>query len=361
MTVYLVAALLLAAVTGILVHAATRLTGAANINVSTAVYKDQLHELDRDVASGKIHRGEAASLRTEIARRLLAEDRAETSRPAAEQHKYLPVLLALMIPLCAVPVYFLNGSPRMPDAPLFARIDAAVENNDIEAMVVRVEERLASQPDESEGWQVLAPVYTQLGRYNDAAAAYEHLLRLEPPTAERLADYGEALTFASQGIVPAGAAKAFELALQSDPQQSKASYYVGLALRQDGKITEARQQFESLLRRSPAGASWRPLLEKELSSLAAAPPLTQEQVLQGSAMPKADQTAMIRGMVDGLEEKLKHNGADVSGWLRLIRARTVLGETEKAKSALAQAAGVFKDKPQELASIRALAMELDLQ
>jgi cytochrome c-type biogenesis protein CcmH len=70
---------------------------------------------------------------------------------------------------------------------------------------------------------------------------------------------------------------------------------------------------------------------------------------------------MIRTMVDGLEEKLKADGSDLGGWLRLIRARGVLGDTGKAKAAYDRARNQFKDKPEALAQLDGLAREMNIQ
>jgi cytochrome c-type biogenesis protein CcmH len=69
---------------------------------------------------------------------------------------------------------------------------------------------------------------------------------------------------------------------------------------------------------------------------------------------------MIRAMVDGLDDKLNVNGDDLEGWLRLIRSRAVLNETDRAKAALAAARQQFKGNPQALSALEGLAKELRL-
>jgi cytochrome c-type biogenesis protein CcmH len=81
---------------------------------------------------------------------------------------------------------------------------------------------------------------------------------------------------------------------------------------------------------------------------------------QAANMSAKDRQAMIQSMVDGLEEKLKTNGKDLDGWLKLIRARTVLGETDKAKTAYVSARDQFKDDPKALAQLEGLAQEMNI-
>ena len=90
---------------------------------------------------------------------------------------------------------------------------------------------------------------------------------------------------------------------------------------------------------------------------ATAPQPSAEQMAAVQAMAPNDQQAMIRNMVDGLEARLKTSPADLAGWQRLIRARMVLGETDKAQRALANAEKALASNPQDLAAIRAFAKE----
>ncbi len=361
MVIYLAAACVLTLVTGLLLLVSMRRATPASGTRPTEVLKDQLRQFESEVDAGRLTPDEATSLRAEFGRRLIDEDRQTKHRGTTKSGLVLPVVLALIIPALSVPAYLAKGKPELSDAPLHARLDRAVENNDIEAMVVKVEERLQQVPDDALGWKMLAPIYMQLGRFADSAVAYEQLIRLEPPTAERLANLGEALTYAEQGIVTSKAAKALSMALEKNPDDPKANFFMGLSLKQDGKTTEARQRFESVLAKSSADAPWRAAFEKELAALSAAPALTDEQVQQGSAMAARDQEKMIRGMVDGLEVKLQQDQENIEGWLRLIRARTVLGEADKARSALGKATTIFQNQTQAMASLNALAMELKLQ
>ena len=230
------------------------------------------------------------------------------------------------MPLIALPVYAKYGSPLMPDVPLQERLKGAIANQDFAALVATVEAHLAQAPNDIEGWKVLAPAYKRERRWNDAAEAYANVLRLAPPTADAIADYGEMLVFANEGMVTDEAESAFVEALKLEATNERAKFYYDMALNQEGK----------------------------------APALSDEQIASGQAMSTQDQTAMIAGMMDGLEQKLGKDSRDLEGWKRLIRARRMSNEIDKAKISLDMAMNVFKDEPASLDALRGLAKELGI-
>jgi cytochrome c-type biogenesis protein CcmH len=250
----------------------------------------------------------------------------------------------LVIPAVALPLYLRTGSPALPDVPLQARMEKAVAEGDFAAMLAQVEQHLAANPNDLRGWQVIAPAYRRDGRYGDAAKAYAQILRLSPTDAETLALLGENLTLANEGTVTAEANRIFAEALALDPKLPMARFYAALALKQEGRAEEAERAFTDFLAETPADAPWRPMLEAELSG-----------------MSSADQQEMIRAMVEGLDQKLAAGGGDLDGWLRLIRSRMVLGETDKAKAAYEKAKAVFKDDSGAIAALEALSTEVGLK
>lgn len=324
------------------------------------VYREQLEALDRDLAAGSVPAAEAESLRIELSRRLIEASKKNVEAPV--KPTVSPLLFALFIPLIAAPLYWHFGSPSMVDTPLAPRIADAVKNNDFEGMLAQVEKHLAEKPDDAAGWKVVAQAYARLGRFDDAAKAYLKIASLNPPTADILTSYGEMLTIGNKGLITKDAAQAFAQALTLDVAYPKARFFAAMAMKQDGKIAEAKAAYEKLLADAPPDAAWRKAVESELASMGATPPaLSDQQVKDGTAMNSADQSAMIKGMVDGLEQKLSANPDDLEGWLKLIRARMVLGEADKAKGALEKANTQFKDKPDALAQIKALADETGLK
>ena len=136
-------------------------------------------------------------------------------------------------------------------------------------------------------------------------------------------------------MVTAEAKAEFERAVALDADEAKASYFLGLAAEQDGRSADAASIWRAMLAKAPADAPWRPLVQAALARVGgpAAPALSDDAVAAAKDMNEDDRDAMIRGMVDRLATRLKQNGDDVEGWLRLVRAYMVLGDRDKAKSA----------------------------
>jgi cytochrome c-type biogenesis protein CcmH len=212
----------------------------------------------------------------------------------------------------------------------------------------------------------LAPVYLRLGRAEDAVKARRNALRLGGETAQRQADLGESLVVAANGIVTAEAKQAFDRAVVLEPSDPKSQFYLGLAAQQDGDTTKAAAIWQSQLKDAPADAPWAPAVRQALASLG------KEAPIAGNAAPSADDIAaanqmsetqrgeMIRGMVGRLADRLKQDGSDVEGWLRLVRAYMVLGEREKANAAAADARRALASDPGKVRRIDDLAKGLGL-
>ena len=336
------------------------------------VYKDQLREIDRDRAAGLIGEAEAEAARLEVSRRLLAA--ADAQRPTASaavapwnlRRRRAAAVAALVILLFGpLSLYVALGSPSIPGEPAFARVNTPQGNQSIAKLVSQVETHLARNPEDGSGWEVIAPVYMQLGRFDDAVEARKKSLALNGDTATREADLGEALAAAANGVVTADAKAAFERAVARDPHEAKARYFLGLAAAQDGAGDQAAAIWRSLLADAPAGAPWVKFVREALagvtgaSVLAAGP--SADDVAAAADMSDAARRDMVRGMVARLAERLHNNGTDVEGWLRLVRSYMVLGDRDKAKNAAADAKRALADHPDRIRQIDELVKGLGLE
>jgi cytochrome c-type biogenesis protein CcmH len=316
--------------------------------------------LQKDAERDLIAPADFAAAQNEMSRRLLdASSSKKNQKPASP---LTSVFLAAIVPIIALPLYLKFGTPDLADVPRQARLEQAVETNDFEALVARVEQQLQKTPDDLTGWKILSPAYAKMLRYDESANAIWQTMRLTEPTPDLLSEYGEMLTLANQGIVPLPAVTAFAQALIRDPKHPKARFLSTLALKQEGKLAEAKSGYEALLADAPSNAPWRQAVISELASLqtAKAPALKQEQVAAVTAMSQGDQRAMILSMVDGLETKLAANPGDLDGWQKLIRARSVLGDLAAALAARTKAQAQFKDQSEALATLDVLSAELKL-
>ncbi len=322
----------------------TREEAEAGVATETAFYEDQLSEIERDQERGLIAPEEAESARAEAARRLLRASREETkagdplrlAEPRLRRRRAASAFALSTIPLVALIAYGLYGSPELPAQTEADRVAARGGNDELTKAVGQIESRLARNPDDLRGWQVLAPVYMRTGRFDDAARAYGQIARLNGGSAESLSDQGEALTAAGDGTVSPQAKALFVQALEKDPRSPKARFYVARAAEQSGDTQEAIAQLTTLEAGSPADAPWLGAVRATLARLKGEPAPPSAQAPATRAIP-ADQQAAIRGMVDGLDTRLKGGGGTPDEWVRLIRSRTVLGERDQALAALSRA------------------------
>ncbi|HLZ04708.1 MAG TPA: c-type cytochrome biogenesis protein CcmI [Bradyrhizobium sp.] len=302
------------------------------------VYRDQLAEIDRDLASGLIAKAEAEAARLEISRRLLAAAAETRDQPAPSNTKWrrgAAVMALVGLPLLALAIYLPLGSPWLPDFPLAERTRKADASQPLENLVAQVERHLEKNPNDGRGWSVLAPVLMRLGRYDDAVRAFRNSITYNGESALRRADLGEAITAAAGGVVTKDARAEFDRALALDAGDVKSSYFVGLAAEQDGDKEKAATIWRAMLEKAPADAPWRPLVQAALMRVGApaAPPLSEQTMAAAKSMSASDRDAMIRGMVERLATRLKQNGDDVNGWLKLVRAYLVMGDRDKAIAA----------------------------
>ncbi|HTZ01372.1 MAG TPA: c-type cytochrome biogenesis protein CcmI [Xanthobacteraceae bacterium] len=345
------------------------------------VYADQLQEIDRDRTAGLIGEAEAESARVEISRRLLAaadaESRAEAPAAQPRWHRRFAAIAAiLVVPIVALGFYLKLGSPDVPDQPAYARINAQPDRQSIASLVSQVEAHLAQNPNDGAGWEVLAPVYLRMGRFDDAVMAWRKAIALDGDSPVREANLGEALVAAANGVVTDEAKAAFQKAVAGDPHEPKAGYFLGLADEQDGNRDAAAAKWRALLASAPANAPWADFVRAALARLtgepAAAPapgtgaaaagpsPNAGELAAAAEAMTPAERTAMIQGMVQRLADRLHADGHDVEGWLRLVRAYVVLGDRDKAEDAATDAKRALADRPEDVKRIDDLVKNLGL-
>lgn len=274
------------------------------------------------------------------------------------------LILAALIALAAVAVAITRSREQLP-AETAATPGKPIA--DVPAMIAGLEAKLKQDPKNAKGWQMLGWSYFETGRYGDAAQAYRHAATLEPGNATYWSALGEALVLSGPGGVTADASNAFEKALAANPKDHRARYFIGVKKDLAGDHEAAIADWIALLKDTPAGAAWEQPVRELIAKVAKAnkidiagrvpPPLaapatedvataaipgpTREQMQAASAMPPSAQDQMVRGMVDGLAAKLRANPKNADGWIRLMRARMVLGETAAATQALKDARAAF--------------------
>ena len=372
MTLWLILGLMTAAAICAVIWPLARNNRPVRSGSEIAVYLDQLDEIERDLAAGLIDKTEAEAARIEISRRLLAAaDAARTptvsSTPAAvaRRRRAVAIVALFLLPAGAGSLYLRLGAPQLAVSALAAEQNVSPgQQPSVEILVARAEAHLQRDPTDGRGWEVLAPVYMRLGRYSDAVQAWRNTLRLLGEDADREANLGEALVAEANGIVTADANAAFVRAVTLDGTTVTARYYLAIAAEQDGKRDEAAKIFRDLIAEAPAGAHWlndarAALARVEGNTPATTPGPTPAQTDAAVKQAPEQQAAMIRGMVERLAARLKEDGSDLDGWVKLVRSYKVLGEPDKANAAAAEARRAFAGDPNKMqqldASLDALA------
>lgn len=238
-----------------------------------AVYRDQLKEVDADLARGAISASEADAARTEIKRRILALPPIAPAGGVSAGSRQFAVGMGLGVAVVSIGLYLVLGSPLLPSKPYDAAAerDAAITAvvDEFNAMTAKLADRLRIEPNNKEGWRVLGLSYLQLGKMQEGIAALERALALDPENATLIAQYGEAKVRAAGGTVTPEAAQIFAEALERDPKEMRALFYRGVALVQAGKDKEGLDVWIAILREAPADAEWAPGLRNEARTLAA--------------------------------------------------------------------------------------------
>lgn len=336
-----------------------------------AVFTDQMKELERDQARGLINAEEFKAARTEIGRRILAAQRAQDDKTAQKAtgsrgNMIAAATVLLLIPLIAAPLYVWRGNPTLIGDRVTAQQPAPTTRPDpaqqagLTESVKRLQERLEAAPDDFDGWVLLGRSYMVTQQPVLAIEAYAKAVALRPEDAAVQSYLGEAIVFSADGTVTDKARAAFVKAVEADPTDPAARFYLAMADAQAGNLRKALDAWIALAADTPADAPWRPVLNQQLRAAAqelnvdlaavlpdAPPPLpptsgrggpSREDIEAAEEMSPADRQEMIRGMVAQLAARLEENPDDVEGWERLARSYRVLGEADKAADAAARAA-----------------------
>jgi len=205
--------------------------GAAAADSSLEVLKDQLAELDRDLANGTLSPQQYREARDDLDRRVLEDVREAAQLQAGSSSAARLTLLALLvvIPVAAVLLYFQLGSPEAISGRAPGGGEHGMTAQDVEAMVAKLAARLDRNPDDPNGWALLGRSYVSLKRYPEAANAYARAVELVKDDADLLADYADALAMSQGRRIEGEPLKLVERALKINPTQWKALAMAGSA------------------------------------------------------------------------------------------------------------------------------------
>ena len=244
--------------------------------LNTEVIRQQLAELDTDLAAGKLDKAQYGAARADLEQELLY-DLATTGTPAprkARSGRWATLLIIPALPVSAVLLYQQLGSVELIDRLQQARSSQpppaqqqAQSADSIDEMVARLAERLQQQPDDLKGWVMLARSYTIMKRYSDAEAAYANALRLGGENANLLADYADATVMANGGRFNDQSGALLTRVLELDPGNLKGLWLAGHWKNQSGDYAAALDYWQQAAAKLPPGSEDAAVIAEQISSV----------------------------------------------------------------------------------------------
>lgn len=345
-----VAGVLAAAAAGLVLFRAGRVLAMGEAADPTAVlYRRQVAEIDELAERGLIAEPERKLAQAEAGRRLLrAADQGETAWSTGVDGRLGLVATAALAPALALGLYLLVGAPGLPDQPFARRLAAwrAVPPEQLapDALAAVMRQIVRERPGDAEALRIQAIAEGAQGDAPAAVRAMRRAVQAAPARADLWEMLGEAVLLETGGAVTPAATVAFEEALKRDPKLAAARFHLARGKAQAGDAAGARSDLQGLLDDLPAGDPRRAAVQAALAEAERPAP-----ALQGAALD------LVRGMVSSLEAKLAAEPRDADGWVRLVRAYAVLGETAKRDAALKRARGLFPGQPELEADLAAAA------
>lgn len=368
------------------------------------VYRDQLHEVERDLERGVIAPEDAERLRTEIGRKVLDADRrlSQGGAAAAGGGRWLAIGVLAALLAGGVALYLRQGAPGRDDLPIARRIalaQAAYENRpsqaeaearaaprppagavpeDFRVLIERLREAVARNPDDPQGLALLATNEMRLGNAAAARDAQQRLVDLRgadasPDDRVRLSAL---MTEAAGGLITPEAEAVLRRALAADPAHPQGRYLEGLLHLQNDRPDRAFPIWRRLLEEGPADAPWMAPIAASIRDLAwlAGQPDDVPPVADPAPMPGPDADAlaaagdmtpeerqqMVAGMVAQLESRLASQGGTPEEWARLIASLAAIGQADRARAIWAEAQTRFAAAPEALETVRRAAADAGL-
>lgn len=303
---------------------------ASNLNV----FRDQLAELDADLAAGTIGREQWEAARADLQRGLLDDAGAPAASAAvpAGRSKAAAIAIGIAVPLVSVLMYLGLGSPQGLEPRKQSAAQGAphqLSPEQIETMVARLAQRLQANPDDGEGWIMLARTYAALGRFAEAAGAYAKAEAKFPQDAQLLADYADTLAMA-QGQNLQGRPEALvRRALQADANNLKALALAGTVEFEKREFAMAVEYWRRMLPLLPSDSDMGDSVRASIK---------EAQDKQGS-VPKSS-TAIAQGTEAGASKSKTSNAksGSISGTVKLAPALAARAAPEDSVFVLARPA-----------------------
>jgi len=340
---------LLSAVAAILMlyRAAQAAARAEATDTTPIFYRRQLAEIGDLADRGLIGADERKAAEAEAGRRMLAAAELPTEAWSTTSSR-LPVLAAAIgAPALALGLYLVLGSPGAADQPFSARLAGWLAANPSSLrppeMAAVLGKLTKDRPTDPEGFRFLALAEGASGNPAGAVRALKKAVRIAPQRADLWEMLGEAEVFQADGGLTDDARDAFAQTLRLDPKNVAARFHLARARIKAGDKAGGLADWRALLADMPANDPRRADLQAAIAEAEGAP--LRPPVGEGLS---GDQMTAVRGMVAGLAAKLQANPDNPAGWIQLVKAYAVLGDTAKRDAALKAARARYAAKPDVL-------------
>ncbi len=231
-------------------------------------FAGQLEELIRDRELGLIDADEARAAEIDIKRRLLAASGQENGEERASPlWRQIAILATGLGGIAAVAIYMVIGSPQLVGRSEPEPVEVSTEMRAVLDQVDALAAEMVANPGDAQGWAVLGQAYLSLGRYGEAAHAFERAIDIVPDSAFLFASLGQALLFDANGTMTPAAREAFARALDIEPSDVRARFFMAEAWYQSGEAEAALAAWHALLAESPPDAAYRAMIEARLAAL----------------------------------------------------------------------------------------------
>lgn len=214
-----------------------------------AIFRDQLTELEREKSDGSLAESDFEQARRELQRRLLEEVEPDAGATTPGTHgpsRKLAAAILVLLPVLAVLGYGMLGNPNALD-PTRTAAPQQMTSEQINDMVAKLAARMEANPDNMQGWLMLARSYKTMGRYAEAAEAYGKAEKVINDDPELLASYAETLAMAGGTGLTGKPSQLVERALKIDPQHPHSLFLAGAAAMEAGNNKKGIAYWEALL------------------------------------------------------------------------------------------------------------------
>lgn len=349
---WIAAAALSAAAGWLILHGARAASlRAVGDDPGLAVHRRQLAEIDDLAARGLLPEDEVRAARAEAGRRLLGAADAPRVSVSPTRGRRIVLVLAALTPVIGLGLYLVSGTPGDPDQPYSRRLaewrHADPSTLDPPRMAALLRAIVVERPRDPEAFKNLALAELASGDAMAASRALRNAVAIAPKRADLWAALGETFMAEGDGDIGVDARAAFNEALRLDPASLSARYFLARADIADGKLEQGLAAWRTLLAGLDPNDPSRAALAAEIAAVTRAGGLPESR----QAPPARPDASQIRGMVEGLERRLGSNVDDPEGWVRLVRAWSVLGETARRDAALANARALYKGRPDILKAL----------